>query len=142
MIESFKTIFIILFFFNSGCISFSLSKEQRKLAENISLSTPAKPFNEFNLNTADRAWQNQGNGNIISYMSSCDPTLDPTLEDLQAMAVEGIDKLKIIEQKKTIFNNREALNSTLTGRVDGVKIQTELTVLKKNNCISVYLIFC
>lgn len=131
-----KIILVLCFFltFCLSCISFSPSKIEKKEPQGISFSAPHNPYLEFKLETADRAWQNPQTGNTISYMSDCDGSSDQSLDTLFLSAVEGIENLKISDQRKITFNQREALETSLLGRVDGVGIQVRLIIFKKNNC--------
>ncbi len=119
----------------AACVSVSLGNKQPKNYENISFSPPPSPYTELQVQAADKSWQNSNNGNTISFMSNCDQSSEPTLEILSKMALDGVENLKIVEQKKVNYNGREALSTVLLGRVDGVPIQADLTVLKKNNCV-------
>ncbi|OQW50237.1 MAG: hypothetical protein A4S09_00135 [Proteobacteria bacterium SG_bin7] len=138
MIRKFKfTIFFVLcfFFITAACVSVSLGSKNGKSYDNIFFNAPADPYSELKVQSADRSWQNTKNGNTISYMSNCEQTSEPTLEVLSSIALDGVEDLKIVEKKKINYNGREALNTVLLGRVDGIPIQADLTVLKKNNCI-------
>jgi hypothetical protein len=118
-----------------ACISVGLGNKGGKSYENISFNPPPSPYTELKVQAADRSWQNNNNGNTISYMSACDQASEPTLEVLSSIALDGVEDLKVVERKKINYNGREALNTVLLGRVDGVPIQADLTVLKKNNCV-------
>ncbi|MGZ3798128.1 MAG: hypothetical protein ACXVB1_17280, partial [Pseudobdellovibrionaceae bacterium] len=73
-------------------------------------------------------------GNTISFLSDCNGNVDPTLEQLENESLAVLDKLKILETKNFNFNGREGLRTQAQGEVDGVPVQTELIVFKKNNC--------
>lgn len=134
--SKFTLLFISCFFFmTTACVSVSLGDKTGKSYENISFKAPTDPYSELKMQSADRSWQNAKNGNTISYMSACDQASDPTLDVLSSIALDGVEDLKIVEKKRINYNGREALNTILLGRVDGVPIQADLTVLKKNNCV-------
>ncbi len=135
MILHARLLFVCLLFATTACVSVSLGNKQSKNYEQILYSPPPAPYTELEVQSADRSWQNSSNGNTISYMSSCDHTVDPTLEVLSAIALDGVEDIKIVERKRLNYNAREALVTVLLGRVDGVPIQADLTVLKKNNCV-------
>jgi len=118
----------------SGCISISTPKAEKKIAKGIDFTAPKNPYAEFQLDSADRAWQNPSTGNTISFMSSCDGSGDQSLESLFESSIEGIENLRISDQRKIPFNQREALESTILGKVDGIGIQVRLIIFKKNNC--------
>ncbi len=127
-------VLISLLFGSLSCISFSPSKAEKRIAKGVVFATPKNPYVEFHLESADHAWQNPQTGNTISYMSNCDGSGDQSLETLFDSSIEGIDNLKITDQRKTPFNLREALETSLLGKVDGVGIQARLIIFKKNNC--------
>ncbi len=130
-----KVIQLVIMFSFTACVSIDLKPKQRKVNDGVSFTSPTSPYREIQLESADHSWQNPNTGNTISYMSSCENYSDPDLESLLSIATEGIEGLRIVQQKKLNFNGREALNTILIGRVDGVPIQADLTVLKKNNCV-------
>lgn len=135
-LKKFILFFISCYFFaTTACVSVSLGNKSGKTYEEIFFNAPADPYTELKVQSADRSWQNSKNGNTISYMSTCETASEPTLEVLSTIALDGVEDLKIVEKKKFNYNGREALNTILLGRVDGVPIQADLTVLKKNNCV-------
>ena len=131
-----RTLFSVGLFFllGLGCISIGPTKADKKVAKGLSFTPPKSPYVEFELESADRAWQNPKTGNTISYMSNCDGSSDQSLEALFDSSVEGIEGMKVADQRKIPFSQRESLDSTILGKVDGVGIQVRLIIFKKNSC--------
>ena len=128
-------IFVIFFLITSSCVSVNLPTGNQSAYEKIIITPPSAPYTEIKIGAADRSWQNPKNGNTISYVSSCNMSAEPNLEVLSKMALDGVENLRIVQKNYITFNGREALNTILVGRVDGVPVQADLTVLKKNNCV-------
>lgn len=136
MVQGFRYYILIAIALSStSCVSVNLSANKSSAYEKIFVTPPATPYTEIKIGSADRSWQNPKNGNTISYMSSCNMSAEPNLEILSKMALDGVENLHVIQKNYITFNGREALNTILIGRVDGVPVQADLTVLKKNNCV-------
>lgn len=60
--------------------------------------------------------------------------MDLPLEGIQQSMLYGIDSIKILKSVTMTYNEREALNSVVEGKVDGVDTKLELMILKKNRC--------
>ncbi|MCB0371022.1 MAG: hypothetical protein KDD45_16770 [Bdellovibrionales bacterium] len=128
-----KFIFILLLCTLPSCISIGLSKSAEP-AKDVRYTTPKSPFKEHNTKTGDRVWLSQETGNTLSYISDCSVNTDPSLESIESDALSGIENLKIISTQKQNYNDRESLDTTAEGQVDGVSIRIEVISLKKNSC--------
>ena len=60
--------------------------------------------------------------------------MDLPLEGIQQSMLYGIDNVKVLKSITMTYNEREALNSVVEGKVDGVDTKLELMILKKNRC--------
>lgn len=126
----------ILIFFNAACVSVSLPKDNnRNTNPNVSYTEPKAPFSKHLSPGVDAAWKNDNTGSIISYLSDCSTTYDPTLEAATDEVVQGILEQKVLKQNKISYQGREALQTQLRGRVDGVDSSIDITVFKKNGCL-------
>lgn len=117
-----------------SCVSVSIGPSKPAQAKNVKLIAPTTPYVPFESDEIDAGWKNGLRGTSISYKSSCGETLDLPLESIQQSMLFGIDNLKIVKSQRIPFNQREALNSVVEGKVDGVDTKMQLIILKKNRC--------
>lgn len=127
-------IFCGLVLFTGACVSVKIPTGSGTPAKDIKFDKPASPYEEIKVISGDRAWLSSKTGNTISFLSDCNGSSDPTLQQLESEPLGVLDKLKIIETKTITYNGREALNTEAQGEVDGVAVKTTLLVFKKNNC--------
>lgn len=118
-----------------SCISVNLPTGAAKTrAQGITLSPPEAPFQLVSSELADQQWQSTKTGNNISYISECGIRNEPSLEVLQKDVLSAIESPEILDQKNLSFNGREAIRVRARGTLDGVPVQLEFLVFKKNNC--------
>ncbi len=127
-------ILIGLMFCMGACVSVKLPSSTGTPAKDVEYNSPKKPFHEIKVLAGDKAWLSSKTGNTISFLSDCNGTVDPSLQQLQSESLVVLDKLKILQTKNFDFNGREALLTQAQGEVDGIPVKTELIVFKKNNC--------
>ncbi len=125
---------LIVFASLAGCVSVSLDQGKVQRSSAYRLSEPGSPFVSFSSDQVDRAWKNNSGGTIISVVSECSPSSDPTLTMLRNEVVGTLVDLKIETEKEVTFQGRAALRSFVTGKVDGVDSSVDILVLKKNGC--------
>lgn len=103
-------------------------------AKNYSLESPTQDFEKRSKENFDRYWINPQNGNAISLQTSCNKSLDPSLDNLLQKNLKGINDIKEIEREEIHYNEREALSTLHIGEVDGVPVKIKTIVFKKNHC--------
>ncbi len=133
-----STQYIIIFVtaITTGCVSVGVEEPSVERASDVHYASPQN-FERFEQNHLDAAWRNNNNGNTISYLSECKGSSDPTHEAIRDGIITGLTDSSVLKQKMIPFNNRQALQSSISGTVDGIKTQFEIIILKKNNCIYV-----
>jgi hypothetical protein len=122
---------VALFFCN--CVSVNLPNGKTKRAEDVIFDPPKEPFKEISSTNADKTWISDKTGNTISYLSECGGA-DPTLPQMESDLLSAMNKLNIQQSEDTEFNSREARRTVATGEVDGVAVQLQIMVFKKNGC--------
>jgi len=133
--KSLSKLLFFYFFFLIGCISVDLKpKNVSQKAESIKLEGPQKPFEEIKSSTGDRVWLSGSTGNTISYLTECNSNSDVKLEELLKEATAFIEQKVEIQTTYKPYNQRAAIYSLLSGQVDGVPIQVQLIIFKKNQC--------
>ena len=83
----------------------------------------------------DLAWQNRRLNAVIQVNASCDPSMDIPLPALSKHLLIGFTERNIRAQQLLTLNGREALRTRLTAKLDGVRRELVLTVLKKDGCV-------
>jgi hypothetical protein len=119
----------------TGCVSVKIAGTGGKSAKSqgVDYQAPASPFVESKLGSADRSWQNLKTGGSIGFHSACD-TDTADLEVIQKDIEQELQSLKNISQTRKDYNGREALFSTVEGRVDGVSTRINSVIFRKNGC--------
>jgi hypothetical protein len=118
----------------SGCVSVELPNTKTTSAKDVQWKEPSSPFKEIKATNADKTWLSSRTGNTISFLSECGNTADPSLQTLESESLSALGKIDPISAKIFDFNGRAARNSVSSGEVDGVAVQLELLVFKKNGC--------
>ena len=134
MRQQLRTVFLLFFFLQTlgGCVSVKLSPEIQK-SKGVSIVTLSSNFLEISLAPADRAWKSSRTGNTISYFSECSTTYIP-LEQLRDDALGSLPKGQLIESKVTQIDEREALASSMWGKIEGINVKMSQLVYQKNGC--------
>ena len=124
---------VFLLMICSACISFKISPDTKR-SQAVSYHEPSSPFIETQLTNADKAWIDEETGNIISYQSICNESIDPDLETiLQKSTSELLDR-KILKKTNMEYNSRRAERVLISGQLDGVSVNLEFVIFKKNSC--------
>lgn len=119
--------------FLKSCITIGGSKEPQP-AKNLEFKVPGSPFSDLKSKTGDKTWISSKTNNIISYISDCTPTQDPTLDQLEQDALSSLDKPEIKQRDEFNYNQRLGRNTVAQGLVDGVKVKINVISFKKNTC--------
>lgn len=84
---------------------------------------------------ADVAFFLRKRGATIYVDNSCRRYTDASLTVLANHLFYGFDEVEVLEQETFELDGREALRRIVLARLDGVRVQLGVTVLKKNHCI-------
>ena len=117
-----------------ACVSVKIPSGVGTPAKDVKYTAPAAPFKEIKVTSGDKAWLSGSTGNTISFLSDCNGSADPSLQQLEGESLVVLDKLKILQTQAFEFNGREAQRTQAQGEVDGVAVKTEIIVFKKNGC--------
>lgn len=117
----------------SSCITIGVSKDPQP-AKNLEFKAPNHPFSELKSKTGDKAWISSKTNNVISYISDCSPSQDPSLDQLEQDALSGLEKLEIRSRDEAPYNQRIARTTVGEGLIDGVKVKLNVVSFKKNTC--------
>jgi hypothetical protein len=121
----------------AGCVSVKLAGtgDTSKRAVGVQFNEPGSPFDREQREGLDGAWKNPKNGNMISYLSDCQDSSDPSLDTIVQNAVAGLSELKFDSTQSPTVQGREARRVVASGKVDGVASKIDMLAFKRNRCI-------
>lgn len=119
----------------SSCVTVSLGGSKAERSKGVRVSLPVAPYREIEGSRADGAWKNPTNGNSISYLSTCNDPADPTLETATNELFSDLKNMVVKKQATTEFNGREALDTEVEGKMEGIVTRVRSVVFKKNGCL-------
>lgn len=102
-------------------------------AKDVEFRAPASPFKEIQIESSDKAWLSEHTGNTISFLSECGGN-ELSLQHLATESMNALSELEIQKTEEFRYNGRAALQSLSQGKIDGVPVQLNLLVFKKNGC--------
>jgi hypothetical protein len=118
----------------AGCSLFS-SDESILKNKNVQVEAPSLPFEEVDVTSADRVWQNKVNGNTMAYNSACEDAFKKqTVDALEENILSGVDEIKIFSKEKIKIDGTDGERTRAEGQVENVKVMFELITYKKGNC--------
>ncbi len=83
----------------------------------------------------DVAFSEPGTGRALSVNATCEGHDDPPLPVLTRHLLMGFTERQEVSQQRVPMAGREALRSRYLAKMDGVPVQLELVVLKKDTCV-------
>ncbi|MCP3099161.1 hypothetical protein LZ198_09800 [Myxococcus sp. K15C18031901] len=83
----------------------------------------------------DLAFSEEGTGRALSVNATCKGHDDPSLQVLTRHLLTGFTEREDLGQWLIAMDGREALRSRYRVKMDGVPVELELVVLKKDNCV-------
>lgn len=99
------------------------------------VGTPGEGWRPLQINRADIAWHNPDLGAGLLVNSACEGVQDSPLIGLTNELLIGTTEREIIEQDVIPWSRREALESVVLGKLDGVPRKRAIFVLKKDGCV-------
>lgn len=129
-----KLLILIFALIFTSCVTVNFGAKPGEKSDHIEYIPPAKPYVDHKFPGADKAWMSESTGNVISYISVCSKTSDPSLDSLAQETVSSMDQAEITQKKRITYNGREALQLQATGEIDGIPLGLHALVFKKNGC--------
>jgi hypothetical protein len=83
----------------------------------------------------DLAWHNEAKGAVIHVDSDCASDLDIPLTALRSHLLIGFTERQVVEETVVPMDGREALRTHFTAKLDGVRRDILLQILKKDGCV-------
>jgi hypothetical protein len=90
-------------------------------------------WHRFDLSGADLAFRDDTGGSIVTN-ALCEGIKDVSLDVLTHQALMGLEQTKEIERQELTLDGRSALRTHLSASLDGVPVELELVVTKKDGC--------
>jgi hypothetical protein len=83
----------------------------------------------------DLAWVHRNGAHVLSVNATCDNHGDPALDVLTTHLMFGFSERSLKARETKMIDGREALLSKYVAKLDGVPVEIDLAVLKKNDCV-------
>ncbi len=83
----------------------------------------------------DLAWVNQKSSHVLAINATCEAHGDPGLDVLTTHLMFGFTERTLRTRGTKMIDGREALLSNYVARLDGVPVEIDVAVLKKNDCV-------
>ena len=129
-----------MFLLFSGCVAVNLGPGKPTKSETVRWQAPQDPFVEIKNRSVDRAWKNKNNGNTVAFLSECKTAQDSPLKSLEAETLSVLENNSVTSSEEFDYNDRQAIHTLAQGQVDGVNVQMETLIFKKNNIFDSFLI--
>ncbi len=94
-----------------------------------------KQWEKVSFNDNDLAWVNRTGGQVLAMNATCKDTGDPSLEILTNHLLMGFTDRWLKSRETKTIDGREALLSHYDAKLDGVEVELQVAVLKKNGCV-------
>jgi hypothetical protein len=133
------TLLTLLFLTLTSCSLFESNetgsyKKSTNIQNQLKGNLP-KEWISINRESSDYAITNKISNSVFLVISACRKFEASNLEYLTSAILTGVDVVNVIEKKIIRFQERDALDMTVLGKVDGVERFFHLITLQKNNCI-------
>ena len=133
-------LFLLFFIFNISCSTESGAyKKSSNINNQLKNAVPA-PWLEINAEGSDFALQNKITKSLFLFNSACRKYEASTLSALTSSILAGIEDVKITEQNNVLYQERNAVEISALGKLDGILRFFKITTVQKNNCIYDYVL--
>jgi len=99
------------------------------------LTPPSEGWKPVAVEGNDLAWFSTSSDHSLAVDSTCSQGEDAPLEVLTNHLLMGFTERQRLSQEKEPLDGRESLHSLYTAKMDGVPVELELVVLKKDGCV-------
>jgi len=96
---------------------------------------PGAAWKSLRLQTADLSWMQPKTGSTLLANSNCKGVKDVPLQSLTQHLLIGMTEKKIVSQETITFSGRDALETEVTAKIDGVPQRMKMLVMKKDGCV-------
>lgn len=99
------------------------------------LAEPGAGWSRVNIGDANGAWFNEELSSALLVNSHCQGVKDAPLEALARELTIGMTEREELKARKFTLSRREAFETELTAKLDGVPRHLVVLVLKKDGCV-------
>jgi hypothetical protein len=99
------------------------------------IGDPGKNWRRLSLKDADLAWINELSRSTLLVNSQCKEAKDVPLTALTVQLLIGMTEQNIESQRVLPWSDREALETVVTAKIDGIFRKLSIFVLKKDGCV-------
>lgn len=135
-----NTILLFIFLLLTACSSDSGTYQKSSNIVNHLTKNIPRPWSEINSEGSDYALINNKSKSIFLFNSSCRKYEGSTLSALTSSILTGIEDVTIIDKKNSTYQEREAVEVTASGKLDGIARYFKIITIQKNNCIYDYML--
>lgn len=118
-----------------GCVGLHDGVFQKAEVRYAVAAPDERQWRPIRLADNDLAWVARDSGELLAMNATCEDHGDPPLEVLTQHLLIGFADHQLITQATEPLDGREALRSRYEAKLDGVPVELELVVLKKNGCV-------
>ena len=109
--------------------------EYRDAQVRYTLGAPGPGWAPLSVEDANAAWIQTDTQATLLVNAHCQGVDDAPLEALSRHLVFGMTERKVSHQERLMISRREALETELTAKLDGVPRKLKMLVLKKDGCV-------
>jgi hypothetical protein len=99
------------------------------------VGAPGAGWSEIVVDNANAAWFHDGAKASLMVSSHCKGVDDAPLEALTRHLTIGMTEVEILSETRTMLSRREALETEILAKLDGVPRRQVILVLKKDACV-------
>jgi len=92
-------------------------------------------WQQLNVSGNDVTYLSRDSGHSLAINATCEDTDDPPLDVLTRHLLMGFTARQTMSQVAQRMSGREALRTHVRAELDGVPVELELVVLKKDGCV-------
>ena len=100
-----------------------------------SVESPGEGWTEIAVENTNVAWLHEPTASAILVNSHCEGVEDAALDVLTRHLTVGMTDRQVLEEKRFTKSKREALETVVSARIDGVERKMVILVLKKDGCV-------
>jgi hypothetical protein len=139
--EFMKQIFSICIFLIFGaCTTDSGVYKKSSNYINYLVKNAPSPWSEISSEGSDYALFNHSSKSIFLFNSACRKNEGSSLQALTSSILSGIEEVEISESKNVRYQEREAIEVSASGKIDGIVRYFKIVTIQKNNCIYDYVL--
>lgn len=129
------TLLLLSLTFVSSCSFLSGGSDIDLKSETLRINYLSSRWRPITSDTADYAAQNPVSNSIITANSMCKKYDSTSLKHLTSNILSGVEDPETLESKTLTYSGRDALATTIKGKLDGVLTYMKIMTVRKNRCV-------